>query len=140
MLARVSHPCLNTFYWCYIIRFNTPTWCPLDQLEWINCLRYLWITFNLPINKLNYKVVTPSLCDLALLRQLALNFFPSMRRWNLCCAVLCYLKFALLHYIMPCSVKLTATCNSLFVALLHSRRYALASLTLVLLCKRILCL
>ena len=44
--ARVSRPCFNTFYWCYIIRSNNTSWCPLDQSEWINCLRYLWMCIN----------------------------------------------------------------------------------------------
>ena len=39
--CRCSSPCYITFYWCYIIRSSNPSWCPLDQSEWINRLRYL---------------------------------------------------------------------------------------------------
>ena len=41
--ARVSRPCFNTLYWCYIIRSNNPSWCPLDQLFVLNIFyRALW--------------------------------------------------------------------------------------------------
>ena len=35
--APASCLCLNTFYCVYIIYWNTPKWCPLYQLEWVNC-------------------------------------------------------------------------------------------------------